>query len=79
MILSEPLEEAGLGPLAAPLAMENLVNLKEATVGLLGRTGRFIARTGPYTVLARRHRYWSKTLAAYWGTCARCSIALFMS
>ena len=71
MILSEQLKEAGLGPLAAPLAMENLVNLKEVTVGLLGCTVRFIARTGPYTVLPRRHRYLSKSLAAYWGKCAR--------
>lgn len=33
MMLSEQLEETRLGPLAAPLAMENLVNVKEIQWG----------------------------------------------
>ncbi|KAH9046612.1 AAA domain-containing protein [Lactarius hengduanensis] len=52
-ILSERLEEAGLGPLAAPLATEDPDNAETAAedaAGLLGYTVRSIARTGQHTV-----------------------------
>ncbi|KAH8981377.1 hypothetical protein EDB86DRAFT_3087168 [Lactarius hatsudake] len=52
-LLSERLEETGLGPLAAPLAMEdqdNAETVAEDGAGLLGYTVRFIARTGQHTV-----------------------------
>lgn len=52
-LLSERLEEAGLGPLAAPLATEDPDNAETAAedeAGLLGYTVRSIARTGQHTV-----------------------------
>ena len=52
-LLSERLEEAGLGPLAAPLATEDpddAETVAEDAAGLLGYTVRSIARTGPHTV-----------------------------
>ncbi|KAH9164938.1 AAA domain-containing protein [Lactarius sanguifluus] len=52
-ILSERLEEAGLGPLAPPLATEDPDNVETATedaAGLLGYTVRSIARTDQHTV-----------------------------
>ncbi|KAH9028969.1 AAA domain-containing protein [Lactarius pseudohatsudake] len=52
-ILSDRLEEAGLGPLAAPLATEDPDNAETAAedaAGLLGYTVRSIARTGQHTV-----------------------------
>ena len=48
-LLSERLEEAGFGPLAAPLATE-AETAGEDAVGLLGYTVRSIARTGQHTV-----------------------------
>ncbi|KAI0296956.1 AAA domain-containing protein [Multifurca ochricompacta] len=52
-LLSERLEEAGLGPLAAPLATEDLDDpgtaVEDAT-GLLGYTVRSIERTGKHSV-----------------------------
>lgn len=51
-LLSERLEEAGLSPLAAPLATEDPDNAEmvaEDAAGLLGYTVRSIARTGPHT------------------------------
>ena len=52
-LLSERLEEAGLGALAAPLATEDLDNADTAAedvAGLLGYTVRSITRTAPHTV-----------------------------
>lgn len=52
-LFSDRLEEAGLGPLAAPLATEDPDNAETAAedvVGLLGYTVRSIARTGQHTV-----------------------------
>ncbi|KAH8982346.1 AAA domain-containing protein [Lactarius hatsudake] len=52
-ILSERLEEAGLCPLAAPLATEDPDNTESAVedaAGLLGYTVRSIARAGQHTV-----------------------------
>ena len=52
-LLSERLEEAGLAPLAAPLATEDLDDAEtvaEDAAGLLRYTVRSIARTGPHTV-----------------------------
>ncbi|KAH8980661.1 AAA domain-containing protein [Lactarius akahatsu] len=52
-LLSERLEEAGLGPLAAPLATEDPDNAETAVedaAGLLGYTVRSIARTGQHSV-----------------------------
>ncbi|KAI9450095.1 AAA domain-containing protein [Lactarius psammicola] len=52
-LLSEQLEEAGLGPLAAPLATKDLDNAETAAedaAGLLGYTVRSITRTGRHTV-----------------------------
>ncbi|KAH8984497.1 AAA domain-containing protein [Lactarius hatsudake] len=52
-LLSERLEETGLGPLAAPLATEdpdNAETVAEDAAGLLGYTVRSIARTGQHTV-----------------------------
>ncbi|KAH9028964.1 AAA domain-containing protein [Lactarius pseudohatsudake] len=52
-LLSERLEETGLGPLAAPLATEDPDNAEAAAedvAGLLGYTVRSIARTSQHTV-----------------------------
>jgi hypothetical protein len=51
-LLSERLEEAGLGPLAAPLAPEDMDaagTVAEDAAGLLGYTVRSIARSGKHT------------------------------
>jgi von Willebrand factor A domain-containing protein 8 len=54
-LLSERLEEAGLGPLAAPLATEDLGGERgtaegdDDAIGILGYTVRSIARTGKHT------------------------------
>lgn len=52
-LLSERLEEAGLGPLAAPLQTEgadNAETAEEDAAGLLGYTVRSIVRAGQHTV-----------------------------
>jgi hypothetical protein len=49
-LLSEQLEEAGLGPLAATLTMNNVM---EDAVGLLGYTVHTIARTAAHTRAVR--------------------------
>ena len=49
-LLSERLEEAGIGPLDAPVATEDPDSAGEDAAGLLGYTVRSIARTGPHTV-----------------------------